>query len=72
MFVVLQYNTFTNVYYKCCLLFFVTHGYVGFLTDPGHGHPLHPEEYKEESWRQRLAMVEADDHCQATYPSPTH
>lgn len=33
-------------------------------TDPGHGHPLHPEEHKEESRRQGLAMVEADDHSQ--------
>lgn len=27
-FSVLQYNTYTTVYYKSCLLYFVTHGYV--------------------------------------------
>lgn len=36
------------------------------VTDPGYGHPLHPEEHKEEPRRERLAVVEAVDHGQTS------
>lgn len=42
------------------------------VTDPGSGHPLHPEEHKEKSWCQRLAMVEALDHCQTSDRGAAH
>lgn len=45
---------------------------VASVTDPGSGDPLHPEEHKEEPWRQRLAVVEAVHHRQASDRDAAH
>lgn len=41
-------------------------------TDPEPGHPLHPEEHKEEPWSKRLALVEALHHRQTSDRGAAH